>query len=94
MDKQTKLLAELLSASELMVIDQFMQLMVKNNTFERRLEKRTQNIELLNAKIVALEKKENIYQLEIQKLKQNKLKYIKKDVKVTYIVYFQNYITS
>lgn len=73
MDKQTKLLAELLSASELMVIDQFMQLMVKNNTFERRLEKRTQNIELLNAKIVALEKKENIYQLEIQKLKQNSI---------------------
>ena len=34
MDKQTKLLAELLSASELMVIDQFMQLMVKNNTFK------------------------------------------------------------
>ncbi|EOR08829.1 DUF1566 domain-containing protein [Acinetobacter beijerinckii] len=73
MDKQTKLLAELLSASELMVIDQFMQLMVKNNTFERRLEKRTQNIELLNAKIVALEKKENIYHLEIQKLKQNSI---------------------
>ncbi|MDM1249276.1 DUF1566 domain-containing protein [Acinetobacter sp. R933-2] len=73
MDKQTKLLAELLSASELMVIDQFMQLMVKNNTFERRLERRTQNIELLNAKIVALEKKENIYQLEIQKLKQNSI---------------------